>query len=87
MTYFKNLLFQTLGILFFASSCTNRIQHSVDEEIYVPIEQTPNLSDFVESIEYVALPAEMFSGFFNNVLVTDDHFIFADYDQEMKIYV
>ena len=88
MIYFKNHLSQAFfSILFFACSCTGRVQHNVDDEIYVPIEQIPNLSDFVETIEYLALPSEISSGFFNKVLATNDHFIFADFDRLMKIYV
>lgn len=87
MIFFKNHLCEVIIVLIFACSCTNRVQNNVIEEIYIPIEQTPKLSEFVSGIEYVALPAEISSGFFNKVIVTDNYFIFADFDQLMRIYV
>lgn len=86
MAFLKNTFIQLASIVI-VFSCAGKVQNNVDSEIYVPIEQTPILSEFVESIEYLALPSQISSGYFNKILVTEDHFIFADFDRLKKVYV
>lgn len=78
-------------ILFFlVSACSQESNHQFEPEvetINVPKSQTPKLSDFVNKIDYHVLPREIAAGFFDKVFVTEDHYIFADYDMSQKIFV
>jgi hypothetical protein len=57
------------------------------EVINIQIDQIPKLSDFVDNIDYYILPKEVSAGFFDKILVTENNFIFADYDMSRKIFV
>lgn len=68
-------------------SCAEKNRSAEVETIYVPDRQSAKLSDFVSEIEYYTLPKDIYSGFFDNVIGTENHFIFADYDMEKKVYI
>lgn len=69
-------------------SCTsNTEEFKTEEKIEIRLNQKPRLSDFIEAINYHALPKEVTAGYFDKVLVTKDNYIFADYEMGMNIHV
>ncbi len=74
-------------LLFILLSCSSNISNNKINEIVVPVDQIPKISEFIDEISFISLPLEMNSGFFHKVISTGKYFIFADTEMTMKVFV